>query len=90
MSPKNQRLLAGAAMHVAEHVDGRGHGAVDADAAGRGHAGDGDRRRLRPVIDRGHQRVPSSSACASVGSSPRSISQIIAGKLTAPISSSIG
>ena len=34
--------------------------------------------------------VPSSSACASLGNSPRSISQIIAGKLTRPISSSIG
>ena len=49
-------LLAGAAMHVAQHVDRRGHGVVDADAAGRGHPGDGDRRRLRPVIDRRHQR----------------------------------
>ena len=31
--------------------------------------------------------MPSSSACASLGSSPRSISQIIAGKQMRPISS---
>ena len=31
-----------------------------------------------------------SSACAAVGSSPRSISQIISGKRTRPISCSIG
>ena len=34
--------------------------------------------------------VPSRSAWPSLGSSPRSISQIIAGKLIRPISSSIG
>jgi hypothetical protein len=49
-------LLAGTAVHVAQDIDRRGHGVVDADAAGRGHAGDGDRRCLRPVIDRRHER----------------------------------
>ena len=33
--------------------------------------------------------MPSSSAWASVGNAPRSISQIVAGKLTRPMSSSI-
>ena len=56
VAEEGQRLLAGAAMHVAQHVDRRRHGAVDADAAGRGHAGDGDRRRLRAVVDGGAER----------------------------------
>ena len=38
-------------MHVTEHVRCRGHRIVDADTARHRHARDGDRRRLRPVID---------------------------------------
>ncbi|HSA79457.1 MAG TPA: hypothetical protein VLE23_01460 [Geminicoccaceae bacterium] len=53
---KLDRLLAGGAVHVAQDVDRRGHRAVDADAAGHRHARDRDRGRLRPVVDRGHQR----------------------------------
>ena len=50
------RLFARAAMHVAQDVDGRCHCVVQAHAAGRGHARDRDARRLRAVVDRGHQR----------------------------------
>ena len=53
---ERHRLLAGAAMHVAQHVDRRRHGVVDVDAAAHRHAGGGDRRRLRAVIDRRDQR----------------------------------
>ena len=52
---KRDRLLTGAAVHIAQHVDGRGHGVVDVDAAGHCHAGGGDRRRLGPMIHRGDQ-----------------------------------
>ena len=63
VAEEGQRLLAGPAMDVAQHVDRRRHGAVDADPAGGGHAGDGDRRRLWPVVDGGRQSaMPSSSA----------------------------
>ena len=49
------RLLAGTTMHIAEDVGGGRHGVVDADAARHRHAGDGDGRSLRPVIDASHQ-----------------------------------
>ena len=49
-------LLAGATMHVAQHVDGAGHGIVDPHAAGHRHAGGRDRGSLRAVINRSNQR----------------------------------
>ncbi|MNL03215.1 hypothetical protein D3C87_1237450 [compost metagenome] len=52
---KLQASLPGAAMHIAQYIDGRGHGPVHADAAGAGHAGDRDGRRMRTVIHAGHQ-----------------------------------
>ena len=44
-------LLARAAVDIAQNVDRRRHGVVDADAASNGHARYRDRRRLRPVVD---------------------------------------
>ena len=44
-------LFAGAAVDIAQNVDRRRHGVVDADAAGNGHARYRDRRRLRSVVD---------------------------------------
>ena len=41
-------LLPCTAVNVVEHVDRRGHRAVDRQAAGHGHARDRDRRRVRP------------------------------------------
>ena len=76
-------LLAGAAVDVVEHVDRGGHRAVDRQAAGHRHARDRDRRRVRPVVDARHQRGLEQVAPAPrVGSSPRSISQIMSGKRT--------
>ncbi len=49
-------LLARAAVDVVEHVDRGGHRAVDRQAAGHRHLRDGDRRRVRAVVDAGHHR----------------------------------
>src|SRR5690606_37478712 len=51
IAEKGERLFAGAAMHITQHVDGRGHGAVYPDSAGCGHACDCDRWRLGSVVD---------------------------------------
>jgi hypothetical protein len=58
------RLLAGAAVHVPEHVDRRRDGVVQADAAGGGHACDRDARRLRAMVHRRHQRRVEQAALA--------------------------
>jgi hypothetical protein len=48
-------LLSGAAVGVSEHVDTGGDGAVEADAACGRHAGGGNRRCVRPVVNGGNQ-----------------------------------
>ena len=84
-------LLARAAVDVVEHVDRRGHRAVDGHAAGRRHPRDRDRRGLGPMVDGRHESPPrSSAACARDGSSPRSMSQMVSTKPTLPMSSWIG
>ena len=49
------RLLARAAVDVAQEVDRRGHGVVERQPAGHRHARRGDRGRLRAVVDGRHQ-----------------------------------
>ncbi len=83
-------LLSRAAVDVVEYVDCRRHRAVDWQPAGDRHARDGDRRRVRPMVDTGDHR-----GLEEVGLSARR--QIAAqhqpdhvGKRTRPISSSMG
>ena len=49
-------LLARAAVDVVEHVDRGGHRAVHRQTARHRHPRDRDRRRVRPVVDAGHER----------------------------------
>ena len=49
--------LAGAAMHVTQHVDPGGHDVVEPQPASRGHTGGGNRRCLRTMIHARHQRT---------------------------------
>ncbi len=51
-----KRPLPGTAMHIAEHIDRRGHRAVDTNPAGHCHPRRGDGGRQRSVVDGGDKR----------------------------------
>jgi len=48
---KAQTLFASATVHIVQHIDGRSHGTVERQPAGNRHPGNGDRWRLRAVVD---------------------------------------
>jgi hypothetical protein len=74
-------LLAGAAVHVAEHGHAHPDGTVQADTAGRRHPGGRDRGRVRSVVDRATSAASSRRALVRARQFAAAISQIISTRL---------